>query len=131
MTKFTVLERELLQLRELINKQTTQDTMMQQDSSAIHTELTKLRQDRDKDRRELTALRTEVRELQRDRESHMAPLTALKEEVKELRGETESYRKEVTVLSEKLQERERESYTGPPRAVGLTSRPQLGSCEPH
>lgn len=86
MTKFTELERELVQLRELINQQPTQDTMMQQDSSAISTELTKLRQDRDKDRRE-------VRELQRDRESHMACLTALKEEVKELRGETESYRK--------------------------------------
>lgn len=59
MTKFTELERELVQLTELINQQPTQDTMMQQDSSAISTELTKLRKDRDKDRRE-------VRELQRE-----------------------------------------------------------------
>ncbi|KAF3850426.1 hypothetical protein F7725_012198 [Dissostichus mawsoni] len=87
--KFTELERELVQLRELISQQPAQDTRVQQDSSAISTELTKLRQDRDSNRRELSTVRTEVRELQQDRESHMARLTALTEEVRELREETE------------------------------------------
>ncbi|KAK1903511.1 Disks large like 5 [Dissostichus eleginoides] len=70
-------------LRELISQQPAQDTRVQQDSSAISTELTKLRQDRDSNRRELSTVRTEVRELQQDRESHMARLTALTEEVRE------------------------------------------------
>ncbi|KAF3855955.1 hypothetical protein F7725_016678, partial [Dissostichus mawsoni] len=96
--KFTELEREL---------PTAQDTRVQQDSSAISTELTKLRQDRDSNRRELSTVRTEVRELQQDRESHMARLTALTEEVRELREERRSYRRELTALSEELQERER------------------------
>ncbi|KAF3857660.1 hypothetical protein F7725_010861, partial [Dissostichus mawsoni] len=97
--KFTELEREL--------PTATQDTRVQQDSSAISTELTKLRQDRDSNRRELSTVRTEVRELQQDRESHMARLTALTEEVRELREERRSYRRELTALSEELQERER------------------------
>ncbi|KAF3856598.1 hypothetical protein F7725_017321, partial [Dissostichus mawsoni] len=101
--KFTELERELVQLRELISQQPAQDTRVQQDSSAISTELTKLRQDRDSNRRELSTVRTEVRELQQDRESHMARLTALTE----LREERRSYRRELTALSEELQERER------------------------
>ncbi|KAF3855951.1 hypothetical protein F7725_016674 [Dissostichus mawsoni] len=105
--KFTELERELVQLRELISQQPAQDTRVQQDSSAISTELTKLRQDRDSNRRELSTVRTEVRELQQDRESHMARLTALTEEVRELREERRSYRRELTALSEELQERER------------------------
>ncbi|KAK1897144.1 Myosin-1, partial [Dissostichus eleginoides] len=105
--KFIELERELVQLRELISQQPAQDTRVQQDSSAISTELTKLRQDRDSNRRELSTVRTEVRELQQDRESHMARLTALTEEVRELREERRSYRRELTALSEELQERER------------------------
>ncbi|KAK1892295.1 RNA polymerase-associated protein RapA [Dissostichus eleginoides] len=91
--KFIELERELVQLRELISQQPAQDTRVQQDSSAISTELTKLRQDRDSNRRELSTVRTEVRELQQDRESHMARLTALTEEVRELREERRSYRR--------------------------------------
>ncbi|KAI4794616.1 hypothetical protein KUCAC02_031945 [Chaenocephalus aceratus] len=105
--KFTELERELVQLRELISQQPTQDTTVHGDSSAISTELTKLRQDRDSHRRELSTVRTEVRELQQDRESHMARLAALTEEVRELREEGQSYRRELTALSEELQETER------------------------
>ncbi|KAF3842783.1 hypothetical protein F7725_001632 [Dissostichus mawsoni] len=89
-----------------ISQQPVQDTRVQQDSSAISTELTKLRQDRDSNRRELSTVRTEVRELQQDRESHMARLAALTEEVRELREERQSYRRELTTLSEELQERE-------------------------
>ncbi|KAK1901105.1 Dynactin subunit 1 [Dissostichus eleginoides] len=105
--KFTELERELVQLRELTSQQPAQDTRVQQDSSAISTELTKLRQDRESNRRELSTVRTEVRELQQDRESHMARPTALTEEVRELREERRSYRRKLTALSEELQERER------------------------
>ena len=66
----------MVQLRELISQQPTQNTTRHQDSCIISTELTKLRQDRDSYRRELTTLSTEVRELQQDRENHMVLLTA-------------------------------------------------------
>ena len=102
--KFTELERELVQLRELLSQQPTQNTTGHQDSCIINTELTKLKEDRDSYKRELTTLRTEVRELQQDRENHMILLTALTEEVRELIGERESYRRELTALSEEFQE---------------------------
>ncbi|KAI4798539.1 hypothetical protein KUCAC02_021970 [Chaenocephalus aceratus] len=102
--KFTELERELVQLRELISQQPTQDTTVHGDSSAISTELTKLRQDRDSHRRELSTVRTEVRELQQDRESHMARLAALTEEVRELREEVRELREEVRELREEVRE---------------------------
>ncbi|KAJ8273846.1 hypothetical protein GJAV_G00106140 [Gymnothorax javanicus] len=77
--KFTDLERELVQLRELISQQPCQPTTAQPDPCTIRTELDMLRQDRDSCRRELSLLRTEIRELHQDREQHLAALTALTE----------------------------------------------------
>lgn len=78
--KFTELERELVQLREIISQQPTLDTTVQQNTSTTSTQLS---QDSDSYRRELTILKTEVRELQHDRENHMVRLTALSEELQE------------------------------------------------
>ncbi|XP_078023017.1 uncharacterized protein LOC144462725 [Epinephelus lanceolatus] len=102
--KFTELERELVQLRELIIQQPCQPTTAQPDPCTISTELGMLRQDRDSCRRELSLLRTEIRELHQDREQRLAALTALTEEGKELRGEREEHRRELTSLSKEVEE---------------------------
>ena len=74
--KFSELERELVQLKELISHQ-----LSQEEACNLSMELSRLRQDRDQDQNELSTLRTEIRELQQHQENHVAVLCALTEEV--------------------------------------------------
>ncbi|CAJ1050801.1 DnaJ-like protein subfamily A member 3%2C mitochondrial DnaJ protein Tid-1 [Xyrichtys novacula] len=80
--KFTDLERELVQLRELFSHQ-----LRKEEVHIPSTELSRLRPDREQDQAELSRLRTEIRVLQQHQESHIAALSTLTEEVKELREE--------------------------------------------
>ncbi|XP_049423372.1 uncharacterized protein LOC125883192 [Epinephelus fuscoguttatus] len=122
--KFTELERELVQLRELISQQPCQPTTAQPDPCTISTELGMLRQDRDSCRRELSLLRTEIRELHQDREQRLAALTALTEEVKELRGEREEHRRELTSLSKEVKELRGEREEHSRALTTLSEQPQ-------
>ncbi|XP_049459029.1 bromodomain-containing protein DDB_G0280777-like [Epinephelus fuscoguttatus] len=122
--KFTELERELVQLRELISQQPCQPTTAQPDPCTISTELGMLRQDRDSCRRELSLLRTEIRELHQDREQRLAALTALTEEVEELRGEREEHRRELTSLSKEVEELRGEREEHSRALTTLSEQPQ-------
>ena len=127
--KFTELERELVQLRELLSQQPTQNTTGHQDSCIINTELTKLREHRQLQERADHPENRGKRAAARSREPHGTSDSSD-------RGGEGAERRE-----RELQERadcsvrgvsgERESYTGPERAARLKPRPQSGPCEPH